>query len=786
MIKCRLKIISSNIINDIDTPQIKYISKNDMPNILISETEENKEIEIYQNNENNPINTLTNQIEQTNSNNVSEHNESNNEQKYNNNNINEIDHIDEFINKKIEDFIQLENNDSKIKENKNIDNNELYTISNQHIYDENHYSPKVNNNNFNTISNSNKFESRNDSTNISDSKKKHSKLKYIFRKRENKKYVNRSFSNNKYSKENQNNKKYNLIKNIFKTHPVNYNYTNMKILHRNKSSNKVGNILNININKSFCINNNIKINNKNILQNKLKSKISNKSKENKERNSQNKKEEKDVMKKVKNLNLKFNKRTNKNKYQTSTSWNVVENKDKNYEQFIDYKTLIDELEKKECELIKEKENMIQTYEQKLKPIRELNSKLINENDDELDKDDELKGELVILKNQYEILFAKVNKNNENNENKKVNSDINTQLSKEVQNIEQEMQELNDKLIKGEILIVTKPPYTIDISKKKEKQIILMLKGLFYSVHIRDTDEIVNLIWKCTHQIQTIYFLINEFVKIFSLKNTDKNILINFFYSFCEKYNYMDINMFKKEFKNKIGFIPIYNKNIYISRLLNFHRTKIVELFKLIREIDIFNIGIISFNKLNKLLNDLYLFKISGKNNEEIYDFVMIIMKKNRLIKFAKNNSLLEIIERKEQIKYSLFDLFYESLFDLIKEHNSKIISNSFQLIKNYMTKNDINDAESLFKPLLNDKFILKINNNEYFDFVILNKYLRKLGIIKVNEIISINCFEEELVDKDNFFKNIYNSGINEENETNINKLKDNVNDFINEIFKNYH
>ena len=556
----------------------------------------------------------------------------------------------------------------------------------------------------------------------------------------------------------------------------------MKILHRNKSSNKVGNILNININKSFCINNNIKINNKNILQNKLKSRISNKSKESKERNSQNKKEEKDVMKKVKNLNLKFSKRTNKNKYQTSASWNVVENKDLNYEQYIDYKTLIDELEKKECELIKEKENMIQTYEQKLKPIRELNSKLINENDDELDNSDELKGELVILKNQYEILLTKVNKNNEN---KKVNSDVNTQLSKEVQNIEQEMAELNEKLNKGEILIVTKPPYTIDISKKKEKHIILMLKGLFYSVHIRDTDEIVNLIWKCTNKVQTIYFLINEFVKIFSLKNTDKNILINFFYSFCEKYNYMDINMFKKEFKNKIGFIPIYNKNIYISRLLNFHRTKIVELFKLIKEIDIFNIGIISFNKLNKLLNDLYLFKISGKNNEEIYDFVMIIIKKNRLLKFAKNNSLLKIIEQKEQIKYSLFDLFYESLFDLIKEHNSKIISNPFQLIKNYMTKNDINDAESLFKPLLNDKFILKINNNEYFDFVILNKYLRKLGIIKVNEIISINCFEEELVDKDNFFKNIYNSGINEENETNINKLKDNVNDFINEIFKNY-
>ena len=33
---------------------------------------------------------------------------------------------------------------------------------------------------------------------------------------------------------------------------------------------------------------------------------------------------------------------------------------------------------------------------------------------------------------------------------------------------------------------------------------------------------------------------------------------------------------------------------------------------------------------------------------------------------------------------------------------------------------------------------------------------------------------------------IYNSGIKETNETNINKLKEDVNDFINEIFKNYH
>ena len=782
MIKCRLKIISSNIINDIDYPQIKYISKSDTQFILTPKFEEknqnesNEKYEYYENNPINTINTNNNQVEQLTTENISEHNESNDERNYDNN-INEIDHIDEFINKKIEDFIQLENDDSKIKENKNIENNELYTISNQHIYDENCYSPNVNN--YNTISNLNKYESRNDSTNISDSKKKPSKLKYIFRKRENKKYVNRSFSNNKYSKENQNNKKYSLIKNIFKTHPVNYNYTNMKIIRGNKSTNKVGNILNININKSFCINNNIKINtNKNIIQKKLKEKINNKSKE---RNSQNKKEEKDVITKIKHLNLKFNKRTNKNKYQNSVAWNVIENNDINIEQTIDYKMLIDELEKKECDLIKEKENMIKKYEEKLKTIKELNNKLINENNDDLDKKDELQGELVILKNQYGILSSKLNNKNLNN-----NNNNNTQINPEIKAIEQEMKELDDKLNKGAILLVMKPSYIIIINEQDEKNIILMLKGLFYSVHIRDTDEIVNLIWNYEYQVQTIYFLACELMKKFCIKNSDKNILINFFYSFCKKYCYMDIDTFKKEFKNKIGIIPLYNTNIYISKLMNFHRTKIVEVIKLMRIKDTFNLGIISFEIINKLLSDLDLFKELEENIEGIYEFIMIMMKKNRNLKFAKNNGFVEIIEPKIEIKYSLFDLFYESLFDLIKEHDSKTISNPIELIRNYMTKNDINDAESLLKPLLHDKYIFKINNKEYIDIIILNKYLRKLGIIKINEVISINCFEEELVDNDILIKDINECNNNEINQTNINKLKENVNDFINEIFGNYH
>ena len=794
MIKCRLKIISSNIINGIDTPKIMYVSQNDIPKIIINYNEENdvsetKDNNLMNNNESEKINYEHNN--EHNSEHIDENIESNNinNNDNNDNNYEQMEQIEEYINKQISNYIQVENNDSQLNEIKNINSNELYTISNQHIYDDNCFSPNVNNRN--TLSHFTKNETNYNSSNQSDVKKNQSnlKLKYIFRKRENRNYINRSFSNNKYSKE-RNNKKNSLIKNIFKAHPVNYNYTTLKVYHGNKSSNKVGNILNININKSFCINNNIKINNKNIFNNKLnrnsknksKEKTLNKSKEIKQKKLFNKKEpkkeEKDVLKKVKNLNLKFNKRTNKNILINSISWNVIENKDINIEQSIDYNMLIDELMKKECDLIKEKENIIQTYEEKLKPIREQHSKLINSNSDDLDKEDELKGELVILKNQYEILFSSLNNPKKIDSKKIIINNNDEEFNNKIKNIDNEMKELNDQLKDGEILFVTKPNNIINLTQQEEKNIILMLKGLFYSIHIRDTDEIVNLIWNKNKQIQTIYFLINELMKIFCLKNKEKNILINFFYSFCKKYSYMDINTFKKEFKEKIGNIPLFNRSAYISKLMNFHKTKILELIKLIQGKDTFNLRIINLDLMNKLLNNLELFSDLKKYSNDIYEFIIIIMKKDRSLNLPKEN------KNNNKEKNSLFNLFYESLIDYIKEHNSKVISNPFELIRKYMKEKDIKNALSVLEPLINDEYIIKINNKEYFDIIILNKFLRTLGIIKYNEILFVNLFEEELVDKYQFINNIYDYGINENKENKIKELNQHVNDFINEIFQN--
>ena len=773
MIKCRLKIIASNIINDIDTPEIKYISKNE--NMKIS----------YDNDE---------EINQNEMNELDEINYNNNLENNKHNNINKLDNlqqIDELINIELANYNKIENNNSKINDNKNIDSNELYTISNQHIYDDNYYSANISN--YNTISNFYKQESKSNSFHMNDSKRNESNLslKYIFRKREHKNYRNRSFSN-KFS-DDKKEKKYNLIKDIFKTHPV--NYTNMKILSKNKEKNKVGNILNININKSFCINNNIKINHKNITQKNLSKNKSQKkgsgknSKTKKQIKLEQIKEYKNVMKKVKPL--KFSKRTNKNKSlnditNASVAWYYVENNDMNNEQGKNYKILIDELRVKEMDLIQEKEKIIQTYEEKLKPLRELNSKLINENSEELNKEDELRGELVILKNQYERLI-KTNKNNNSKKDNNIIMNNNKGLddNNKEKIIEQEIDYLNEKLNKGEILLITKPPYEIKISEQEDKNMVLMLKGLFYSIHIRDTDRIVDLVWKSDKQIQTIYFLVNEIMKLFNLKNSEKNLLINFFYSFCKKYKYIDINEFKKEFKEKIGDIPLYNNKIYISKLLNFNGTKMIELIKLMKEKDTFNLGFLTLDQVNALLNNLCLSFDSEKDFNDIYEFIVITMKKDRSFNLFDDNDTNNINEQENTIKFSLFDLFYQSLIDLIEEFDYNIIYNPFDSIRNYMQKNEINNAELLLKPLLNNKYIIKINNKEYFDIEILNKYLRKLGIIQLNEAIYINCYEEELVDKNKFIDDINDYGINETKETDLNKLNQNVNDLINGIFDNY-
>ena len=92
MNKCRLKIICSNIINDIDSPFIKYVSKNERPKNYISIKEKNIINEEKNEFEENYFNYNVD-IEQMNNNNNFENNE-----KYDINNIEENEKMDKLIN----------------------------------------------------------------------------------------------------------------------------------------------------------------------------------------------------------------------------------------------------------------------------------------------------------------------------------------------------------------------------------------------------------------------------------------------------------------------------------------------------------------------------------------------------------------------------------------------------------------------------------------------------------------------------------------------------------------
>ena len=810
---CRLKIITANIIDDIDTPKIQYISQNKITNGRnneyidnLSNIEEKKEELIDQKeeieNKNNPDKNKINEIEELtkndidNNNNIQNYNfiDNNNIEKIEDKNINEDNiNLDNNINGEnrnnngnkennniIEDrndFNNLEDNNENNEENNN-DNNELYTKSNQYVYEDDKNNIVNNNNNYDTLKSHQSYQSNNLINNYPyniEHKKKElkSSIRYLFKNRETKSYINKGYSI-VYDNKNKSKK----VKNIIVSKALKYNKQNISKPNLNKSSNG------LNINKLFCIN---------TFKNKKSNSQSNKNMSFKHRNKSENKNKFSLIKKNKTLKNKLNNYTLNDTQISSVSWNIVEKSDSNIDQTIDYTFLLDDLINKECELIKEKEKIINDYEAKLKPIRELNNKLMSQNDEEIDREDELKGELVVLKNHYERLFSKLNLNKNssyfNLENYIEKNKSQEEFNNKKKEIDNEVKILNDYLKNGEIMVVTKPQNLENLTFEEDKNITLMLKGLFVSLHILNTDKIVDIIWKKNRKIQTIYFLVGELIYTFKLEpNLEKNILINYFHSFCKKYDYMNINEFKIKFKEKIGKIQVYNKYIYISKLINFHGSSISELIKEMKDKDIYNIGVIKYEQFKSMLFDagLYLYSKQDQDSREFLEFMVFCMKKDRSLELNKYKKQTNKKGEKEnnEIRYSLFDLYYESFIDFYDEYNSNIVSNPYKRIRIYMKKNDINNAEIILRPLFIEKNILKVDNIEYIDVIILNKYLRRIGIILKEERISTFLFEEELVDKNKFINDIYDYDDNNkiENENNPEKIKQKVDNFIDDIF----
>ena len=658
------------------------------------------------------------------------------------------------------------NNEDKIENeknidyaNENIDINDLCTVSNKELNIE----QKINNiiNYIDNNCNEGNDINNNYPYTIMNKKKSNNSLRHLFKNRETRTNANKNY--NKSSHQNLSISKISINKKTKKFSTKNSSKANLKLNQSVKSfaikNSKSSDC--IQLKKSKC----------KIMTNKSINEQSNKSKKN------------FALRSKKNGNLEANENM-----LSMNSWKITE---KNYYcnigQAIDYKILIDDLIIKECNLVKEKEQCIEIFEQKLKPLRELNKQLSN-NSEELNREDELNGELILLRSQYEQLFNALNIEEKkiisesNNKGMTKKNEENKEFNEKLKMIEDEIKSLNDQLKKGEFLFVTKPPNYTKLSEEDYNDITMLLKGLFISKHILNPDIIIDKIWKFDKPFQTIYFLVEELFNIFNLEKHDKSKLINFFYNFCKNYSYMNVNEFKKEFNKSIGKISIYNKYIYMSKLLNFHKSKILSLMKSMRKKDVFGRGVINYYTFKNLLYDSGIsFNTSHMDFKEILEFLIFCMKKDRKISFFENDN--EFFDNKNVKKKSLYDLYYESLNDFINEFNAKEIQNPYFLIRNYMKENDIINAEKLLKPILSDKNSLVINSVKYTDIITLNRYLRFKGIIKDEEKIEVNTFEEELVDINKFINDIYDEKNGEEKKEEFDELKYKAENLIDDIFK---
>ena len=744
---CRLKIITANVLDDIDTPKIHYISQNKKPKIITHINKEQNQL-IY----NIEVNKMKKENLETLEKIIEDKNQIQSKEI-----INYLEHNNQ------ENIIENEKNNNII--DTNIDINDLCTISNKNLIDE----QKLNNV-LNYLDNKSNVE--NDLTNnypyaIMNKKKGfNNSLRCLFKNRETRANNNKnsnilSHKSLSISKISNNNKK------IKKNYTKNNSRGNINLNHSN------------NLNKSFPVKNS---KSSDCLQLKKSKKII----INKSINDNNKSKKISLLRNKKGGNPERIENIS-----SIASGKISEKKEfYNIGQEIDYKILIDDLIIKECNLVKEKEKCIEIFEQKLKPLRELNKKLLNENNVELNREDELNGELILLRSEYEKLFNKLNPKEKqalngfnSNNNKKIKNNLeDKEFIKKQKEIEDEIKILNEQFKKGEFLFVTKPANYYKLKKEENKDITILLKGLFYSKHITNLDNIVDKIWKFDKPFQTIYFLVEELLNLFNLEKNDRNKLINYFYSFCKNYSYMNINEFKEEFKKTLGKINIYNKYIYMSKILNYYKSKIKSLMKSIGKKDMFGRGVINYYKFMSLLYDCGIsFNSSDKDLDEILEFFIFCMKKDRKISLFEDNN--DLTENNQDKKCSLFDLYYESLNDFMNEFKSNEIANPYYLIKNYMNENDIINAEKLLAPILIDKNILVINSIKYIDIIVLNKFLKLKGIIKNEEKIEVNTFEEELVDINKFINNIYNGSNEEEKIKDYDHLKLKAENLIDDILK---
>ena len=760
MKKCRLKIITANIINDIDTPQIHYVSQNYPINVNKLFNEINNDY-----NNNNFLKT-----KETTANNYTPIDDDikflHNQTEIQNLILNEQD--EQYI-KKIKENLEI-NDNNNFKQNYNIDINDLFTISNNNIYQQ-------------------KNVNKNTKNYPHDIKTKKNQLlrngnQLLFKNRT-KNYIktDKSTSNNKIKNKSNSRNKSKTFNNSSKK-------PNKTSTHINAKKNSC------NLNKKIikATKNNLNENQKPEKE-KKKFKLSSKTNKNiqtKNNNNNNNNSNNNILPKNNSNNNSLLNNSNSSQFEFALE---VKEKCDNTNNILNYKERIEELLFQEYQLNTQKEQIKQQFEEKLKPLREINKKLLEENNEELSIVDELQGEYIVLKNQYENLLNQLNKNKSsvnNNMNNNVQKIYKEDFSKKQIEIDNNYKLLEDCLKNGDILLITKPINYEILSDNEIKNISLMIRGFLYDFHLYQYEKLINIIWKNDKPIQIIYFLVKEFMEFFKLnKRCDRNKLINYFYTICQNYTFISKENFIVLLQNKIGIINKYNRFLYFNKLNNLYKNELSKLHEYLSTKDVFNIGIVQYNKfilglekvgidINKKMDDMH------EDSEEIFEFLIFCMKRDRNILLQHNNNFVNnnYNDKEENSNKNdtceIYNLFYGNLIDFENEYNDDNIDDYIYTIRNYMKAKEISSAKILFDPLLIKENIISLNNIEYVDTIVLNKYLRNIDIINQKEKIYFPTYEDELVDINQLISDIDNQ-IQQNIKQSPQSIKKKATDFINEI-----
>ena len=524
----------------------------------------------------------------------------------------------------------------------------------------------------------------------------------------------------------------------------------------------------------------------------------------------------------------------------------------------DYKNKIKELMKEEPKKIENRDNIVKENKYKIDNLLKENTKLNYELGCEINREDELKGEIIILNNQYKSLLNELN-----NEEKKIKEyqDIikhKTIHEKIISNKQTDIinyyNNLNECLTNGEILLVTKPDSNnqfnyinsknienndenndekdiketnnvikvdielqneniqLDIIKKPNENeeinnyinndiITFLLKGYFINMNITNVDDAVNKIWIKEKPIQTfetlteeLLILINDYINEPNssfINEHNRNLLMNYLYSFCNCYNYMTVNEFKSVFHDKIGNF-IVNDNINLmNKLYNYCNGKLSEFIQVLQNLDTNKTGKINLHDFVKSLKEKnLLFKNINHNNiieqnniNDVIQLLIIHMKNNHYIIDSNKNDNKEIINTDiSKGKLSIYDLYYEPIINLIK-NNCKSESPLYKgIIKKYLIDNKMNSMMNFLQPLLE-----KNENNNVIINKGLDRYIKSQTFVEfliTNNVISEN--EKYLLPYENDVLLDINQIVNEFDQANPikNSFEENKENIIKDIINN--